>query len=573
MGAHVKTNPEHNEGLTCPQSPPNKIPERWWGWGTTEGAKAYRTPQIERLLNYLVQRMGPPKARSLPPPDLNALAVPPHQIPEEVLQALRSALGPEGCNLEPIDRLLHSLGQSYPDLLRRRLSDFGHPPDGIVYPEKEEQIQAVLQIAHRNGIRIIPFGGGTSVLGGVEAKRKSIADPVLTMDLGRCNRILEMDKRSCLARIQAGIRGPALEKALNQEGFTLGHFPQSFEHSTLGGWIATRSWGQCSTKYGSMAQRVRGVRLLTPNGPMEISPAPGQSTGPDLQELIVGSEGILGVIAEATVELHPVPETRIGAAFLFPDFAHGTRAIQALMQADFRPALCRLSDTEETKAARIMSRATGGGLMNRLGRWWLGQKGILTSTPALLLLGFEGRQASCKTHLAEATRLLKKFKGASVGSKPVHSWYEERYQLPYLRDTLMDHGYLVETFETSVTWSHLEGLYRNVRKTLEECVTPKGQSLVLAHLSHPTRVGSCVYFTAIMPQEAERELEQWRSLKTAATETLLASGGCLSHHHGMGADHLPWASRIHGAKGIAALTALKAQWDPEGLMNPGKVIP
>ena len=442
-----------------------------------------------------------------------------------------------------------------------------------MYPRTAEEIQFIVQVAAAHGVAVIPYGGGTSVVGGVEPDRSATRSPTITLNLRHLNSVINIDEQSRLARVQAGIRGPDLEQALAAAGFTLGHFPQSFEFSTLGGWIATRSWGQASTRYGSIAQLVCGVKLAGPQGLLECRPHAGRSVGPELQELVLGSEGALGVIVEATLRISRRPEAAEHEAYLLPDFEKGRRAVRAMIQAGLTPALCRLSDTAELRASRVMDttekEAGPGGWLAGLSRWWLRAQGSLGRDSVLLLLGFEGNARRVEFDMRQARAIMRRFNGASLGAGPVRRWLKNRFRLPYLRDPLLEAGYLIETFETGATWDRLPQVYERGRAEIQQAL---GRGLVLCHLSHPTTEGACLYYTAMAPLEAGQEIEQWRRVKQAATEAFLEAGGSLSHHHGVGLDHRPWLKAEIGPAGIDLLRAIKRQLDPANVMNPGKLI-
>ena len=442
-------------------------------------------------------------------------------------------------------------------------------PDGVVYPEHEEQIQQLLALAAEQGWSLIPFGGGTSVVGGVEPLADGL--PVLAVDLRRMDRVLSIDPISHTARIQCGIRGPELEAELNSAGFTLGHFPQSFEFSTLGGWIATRSAGQNSTKYGKIEHMVVSLRLVTPAGILDSPLVPADAVGPSLLQCLIGSEGALGVITEAVMRVHPLPQYRAFAAYLFPDFNSGTTGVRNLLQAGLRPAILRLSDPDETAMALLLSKSPHPTPKERLGYWYVRFRGFDLENGSLLILIFEGTRSLVSAASREARRHLRS--GLFLGASPAQMWMKSRYHHPYLRDDLMDLSVMVDTLETAAPWKKLPTLYEAVRSTLNDAIGKTAPSaLVFCHLSHAYPDGASLYFTFMARQESGRELEQWKLVKEAATEAILVHGGALSHHHGIGTMHKPWLQRYLGREGVALMEELKQKMDPKNIMNPGKLI-
>jgi alkyldihydroxyacetonephosphate synthase len=539
---------------------------KWWGWGP-EG-QSYALPDPQGFWSFLENNLGPlQKGSRVASP--NDIQLPPSRLASADLEELTKLLGHKGVTTEPSDRLVHALGKSYVDLLQIRQGRVNAAPDGVVFPEKEEHVQAVLELAHQKHWAIIPFGGGTTVVGGVEPMPDS--QPVLTLDLERMNRVLEIDPVSNTARIQSGIRGPELEAQLYAKGFTLGHFPQSFEFSTLGGWIATRSAGQNSTKYGKIEHMVVSLRIITPTGIVDSPVVPADAVGPSLVQCLIGSEGTLGVITQAVVRLHPIPQHRIFATYLFPDFAEGVSAVRKMLQADLRPAVLRLSDPDETAVAVLLGKSPQPSLKELLGHWYIRFRGFDLQRGALLVLIFEGTRNLVSAARREAHRFLRS--ALYLGGEPARQWMKSRFHHPYLRDDLLDRSVMVDTLETAAPWETLPTLYAAVRQALSESIlsTAPG-ALVFSHLSHAYPDGASLYFTFMARQQAGRELEQWQLIKEAATEAIIKHGGALSHHHGIGSMHKPWVQSYLGPGGLAFLEHLKRKIDPENIMNPGKLL-
>jgi alkyldihydroxyacetonephosphate synthase len=535
---------------------------KWWGWG--EEARTFSLPDPQQFWGLVRSRLGEPGvSRRLE--SLAEVALPPSQLESKALDALRAATGAESLTTDSADRAVHSLGKGYCDLVRIRRGEIPHASDAVVYPESEEQVAALLDAAAERGVAVIPFGGGTSVVGGVEPTG---ARPTVTLDLQRLNRLLRLDPLAATATLEAGVLGPAMEEQLNAQGFTLGHFPQSFQYSSLGGWIATRSAGQNSTLYGKIEERVESLRMAFPGGLIATPAVPAAAAGPDLNQVIAGSEGVLGVITQATVRLAPLPRRSDYRGYVFPAFQAGVEAAREVMQSDLRPAVLRLSDEAETEVNLAM-RTPPHGLMAAAEGLYLAVRRIRLEGAALLIVGFVGAEDQVRSDWRRAQRILRRHQGKSLGHSPGRAWQRSRFELPYLRDLLLDHAIMVDTLETATTWDRYLALHSSVRDAIATAMD--GRGLVMAHLSHAYSDGASVYYTFLARQREGHELEQWQRVKAAATEAIIAAGGALSHHHGIGSDHRPWMAQYLGAAGVRALAALKQTFDPKGIMNPGKL--
>ncbi len=540
---------------------------KWWGWG--EEGKEYHLPDRQRFRTYLRAHLGPTEAGSRLD-SLERVYLPPSRLPAAVLSALTGIVGQPGLSTESAHRAVYSMGKGYKDLVRIRRGQVPNPTDAVVRPQTEEQVTALVDLAAREGIAVIPFGGGTSVVGGVEPAGQG---PALTLDLGALSGVVGIDRQSATATVAAGITGPELERHLNDAGFTLGHFPQSFEYSTVGGWIATRSAGQKSTLYGKIEGRVQALRLVYPGGLLATPPVPAAAAGPDLAQLVAGSEGALGVITQATLRLAPLPQHRDYRGHLFHGFADGVAAAREMVQAGLRPAVLRLSDEAETESALAL-RAPPHGLavaVERAGRWYLARRGLRLESACLMILGFEGKEAAVRQQRAAAGPILRRHGARSLGQGPGRAWERSRYDAPYLRDLLLDHGIMVDTLETATTWDRYLSLYTAVREAIRGALGERG--VVMAHLSHSYSDGGSIYYTFLAAQERDGEIEQWERVKAAATEVIARQRGALSHHHGIGSDHRAWMESYLGSSGVRWLAALKSALDPRGVMNPGKLIP
>jgi alkyldihydroxyacetonephosphate synthase len=537
---------------------------RWWGW-----AEPRRPPHLpEAGLALLRSEIELPAGASGVRVELADVELPESALPDAAAAALRAAIGAENVRTDRVDRVVHAAGKSYPDLIRLRSGDASGAPDAVLFPGSAAEVAAVLAACAEHGVAVVPFGGGTSVVGGVEPLRGGFGS-VVTLDLGRLDG-LDVDRRSLLARFGAGLRAPRAEARLNGRGLTLGHFPQSYELASIGGYVATRSAGQASTGYGRVDELVRGVRLVAPAGELEVKPFPASAAGPALRELVVGSEGTLGVIAEATLAIRPLPAERRYEGWSFRSFADGAEAFRLLEQGHASPDVARLSDEEETRLALALS--SSGSLAERAGLAYLRARGH--GGGCLVIAGFEGAAGEVGRRVRRAGAILARCGGVRLGGRPGEAWLRGRYNAPYLRDELLDRGVMVETLETAATWTDLPSVHTEVADALRSALAARGTpALVGCHISHLYPSGASLYFTWIARQEQGAELDQWRAAKTAACDAIVASGGTITHHHAVGRDHAPWMRAEIGDLGVEVLRAAKERLDPAGIMNPGKLVP
>ena len=555
---------------------------RWWGWGTQDqdfslaGRPAF-WPTLEKWLDLPAEAIR----RETRPISLDEISLRPPRLDDPVLFSLRNLLGDDAVYTDKLSRVEHAYGKSYCDLVRIRAGHIPNPPDAVVYPADQGHIASLLVWAADRDIAIVPFGGGSSVLGGVEPAPGDRL--TITLDLARLDRVLALDPLSRTARIQAGATGPEIEAQLNAQGFTLGHFPQSFEFSTLGGWIVTRSAGQNSIGYGKIEQMTQAVRVVTPVGIVETKDAPATAAGPNLLQLLAGSEGTYGVITEATMRIHPLPKVQDYRGILFHNLEDGVAAFRDLMQSrELRPAITRLSDAPETAAQIVMSHEHHGlrRMADVLIERYLDVRGYdPIGGDTLLLLGFDGNPAWVSYQWRLAREIYGDHRGLSLGRSVGRSWMRERYAQPYLRDTLLGHSVMVDTLETATSWSNLIHLYKAMVGAMRGAIsaTGGGPGYVMTHISHAYPYGASLYSTFLGCQVGDPDplmrQAQWRAIKQAATEAILAAGGTLTHHHGIGRDHIPWIEEEVGHVGVRVLRALKQTFDPAGTMNPGILLP
>jgi alkyldihydroxyacetonephosphate synthase len=532
---------------------------KWWGWGD---------PAIERELDgealaTLRERVG-----KLEPWPL-AAELERFELPEAEPRpaTLIAAVGEANVFTSIEDRVRHATGCGYADLARLRGGRLDSAPDAVLLPADAEAVRRVLDICTAEGIAVVPFGGGTSVVGGVEPLRGAHSR-LVSLDLARLQDV-EVDRRSLTARLGAGLRGPEAEAALNREGVVLGHFPQSFEYATIGGFAATRSAGQASSGYGRFDELVSSVRLLAPAGELRTLETPHTAAGPALRELVIGSEGVFGVIPEVTVRVRPKPYARRYEAWIAENFEAGAEIVRALAQGPGLPEVIRVSDEEETEISLALSGPRG--LTGRGFDVYLGLR--RKRRGCLVILGLEGNEESVARRRALAVRALRGGGAAYLGQAAGRSWEHGRFQGPYLRDTLMGMGAMVETLETSHTWTRLSELHAAVGTAIRGALAGQGTpGLAFCHLSHAYADGASLYFTFISRAKRGEELEQWRAVKRAASEAIVAGGGTITHHHAVGRDHAPYMEDEVGKKGIEVLRAVKERLDPSGIMNPGKLL-
>jgi alkyldihydroxyacetonephosphate synthase len=537
---------------------------RWWGWGE-DGHEVFLPEPAVALLR---DELGADPDVRHAPVALEEVRLPEPRLPGAARARLEAAVGPEHVLDDRAARVAHSAGRSYADLVRLRTGDASSAPDAVVAPGTADEVRAVLDACASQRVAVVPFGGGTSVVGGVEPVSDGFEGAV-ALDLRRLDRVLDVDRASLTATLEAGLLGPEAERRLGEQGVTLGHFPQSFEYSTVGGWVATRSAGQASSGYGRIDALVEGLRLVAPAGDVGGRAVPASAAGPDLRELIVGSEGVLGVICDVTLRVRPVPELRRYEGWSFRSFAEGREAFRVMEQADATPDVARLSDEEETRLA--LSLASSGGFAERAGLAYRRLRGHEGGCVAIV--GFEGGEEDAERRRMRAGALLRAGGGLRLGRGPGEAWLRTRYAGPYLRDELLDRGLLVETLETATTWSGLEALYEAVRHALDRSLREAGTpALVMCHVSHLYRSGASLYFTFIARQ-ADDLLAQWRAAKSAASEAIVGAGGTITHHHAVGRDHVPWMRAEVGELGLELIRAAKERLDPAGIMNPGKLLP
>lgn len=488
--------------------------------------------------------------------------IPSPKLAKSAEEDLAKVVGAENVLVDDPARLARATGLSYLDLLRRRSPSADFPvPDAVVLPADPDEVQAVLDVCVRHDVGVVPFGGGTSVVGGVAALRGE-KPSVIALDLVRLDALVSVDAESRIAVLQAGVRGPEAERLLSGHGLTLGHVPQSFERATIGGFAATRSAGQASSGYGRFEDMVTGVRLATPRGEWKLGVAPASAAGPDLRQLAVGSEGTLGVITEVSLRVRPAPQVRRYEGYALPGWAAGAEAVRDLAQHHALADVTRLSDVDETE----VSLALNAGLKTAALRRYLAARGV--RRPCFLIVGWEGTAHDVALRRRETTRRLKASGAVRVGKALGESWRHGRFAGPRQRDVLLDMGVCVETLETAAYWSNVDELRDDVRAALTAAL---GRAIVMCHISHVYETGASLYFTVLTARDEHDPVGQWQRAKAAASEAI-AGLGTISHHHAVGVDHAPYLRAEIGSLGVEVLRAAKSAVDPTGILNPGKLV-
>ena len=535
----------------------------WWGWGRPEVARELPA----HALPVLQSEFGA-AAQPRPPIGLDEVALSESRLPDGVRDRLVAILGSDGVRDDRAARVLHTRGKSYPDLVRQRRGDCEDAPDAVVLPGDHAAVRAVLELCAAEGVAVVPWGGGTSVVGGLEPLRAGFA-ALIALDLAGLDRIVSFDERSRTVVAEAGLRAPEADALLARAGWTLGHIPQSYEFVSLGGCVATRSAGQASTGYGRIDELLLGARLAAPAGEVALPALPRNAAGPRLAELLAGSEGALGVLTEVALAVRPLPERRRYEGWFLRSWPEGIEALRALEHEQEAPDIARLSDEHETELSMLL--AGSGGWKGALGRRYLRLRGY--DGGCLGVFGWEGEADDVSARRERSAAVLRAHGAICLGQGPGRSWERNRFHTPYLRDDMIARGLLVETLETVTQWSLLDGLYAAVRSALTEALSARDTPpRVMCHVSHLYPSGASLYFTFIARGQAGEEVDQWRAAKTAACDAIVASGGSISHHHAVGADHAPWLHHEAGGGGLDLLRAAKAQLDPAGIMNPGKLL-
>jgi alkyldihydroxyacetonephosphate synthase len=527
---------------------------RWNGWG--EESTHYHLPPS--AADYLAGLIG--GSQSLPDASF-----------EQVVAGVgASHLPPHaGLTTDPAERLNHAHGQSLPDWVAMRSGRFAAFPDGVAYPAGEEDVRAWFDYARQAGARLIPYGGGTSVAGHINPRPQDA--PTLTLDMSRLQQLLDLDETSRLATFEAGVSGPQLERQLAAHGYTLGHFPQSWELSTLGGWIATRSSGQQSYHYGRIEALFAGGQVETPAGTLRLPPLPASAAGPDLRQMILGSEGRFGIVTRGIVRVSKLPEVDQFYGIFFHHWEAGADAVRGIAQAGIALSMLRLSDARETDVTLHLAGKDRLIAFANLGLSAFGYG----SQRSLLILGVTGERAATTFAYEAAADICRRHGGLVTGQTIGKTWRKSRFLAPYLRNTLWELGYAIDTLETALPWSRVLDAAAAIQKAIRESLESLNERvLVFAHLSHVYVDGASIYVTYLWRRSADPDetLARWKAMKSAASNVIVARGGTISHQHGVGLDHAPYLKAEKGETGIRMIEAIRGALDPQRILNPGKLI-
>jgi alkyldihydroxyacetonephosphate synthase len=546
---------------------------KWWGWGDVDAgfssiAHPGFWPYAKTQLG--IEREAPP---ALPVP-LEDVRLPEANLNPRFLAELKSALHAGQVCDSRLERVVHAYGKGFRDLFRLRRGSAEGAPDLVVYPENENDVLATLRAAAHHDVMIIPFGGGSNISGCLE--RMEAHRMAVSLDMRRMRRVLAVDPESFTARVEAGVFGPDLEDQLGEHGMTLGHFPDSFLHSTLGGWIATRSAGMQSDKYGKIEDMVIALRMVTPEGVLATRIVPKSSNGIDVNHLCIGSEGTLGVITEATMRIHLRPESRLVPAYLFPDFESGLQAMRECVGRECMPSMVRLNDPDKTALSLAFKPESSrlSQAVNRVLKGYLRAKGFDLPRASLMLIAFEGRRDDVARQLRQVGAVYRQFGGISLGPSSGKSFEATKYDFPHIRDYLLERDVTADVSETSTVWSNILPVYQATMAAIRAGVQESGvPTWAGCHISHTYRCGASLYFTFGFMQQAGREMEQYLKVKRAVQQSFIDHGATLSHHHAVGTEHLPWLAADISPLGVRAVAAIKQGLDPGNVMNPGRLQP
>jgi len=535
---------------------------KWYGWGLIQGPDLLKDKR-DSFWNWLRELSGFAELPYTPPVDINSIQMSEPALPPPLISELKAKIPQGKVTSEPIERIIHARGKSYLDTLTLRSGRLPNVPDIVIYPKTKEEVINIIHWASLNDVAIIPFGGGTSVVGGVNPIKGQNHLGIATLDLRAMNHLINIDTKSRIACAESGIEGPHLEELLRKEGFTLGHYPQSFEFSTLGGWVSARGAGHQSIRYGKAEDWFAGAEVISPAGLWKTEAFPASAAGPQIKDLIPGSEGTLGIMTNIEFRIHPLPQEKYYNAYIFPSFEAGVEASRQLMQTDIPLAMIRLSDAQETFFYTAMQ--MGGGDPSSLPQF------------CLMLIGLEGDSLCITSGKQVIENICTNYQAISLGEGIANQWFKQRFLLPYLRDEMLDFGLGVDTLETATRWSNLlnlhEAIYNAIRDTIQNDPDQKPQfPIVMAHLSHAYLDGASLYFTFVFPRSQKDPSQQWHRIKNTASNVIREHNATISHHHGIGTDHKPWFASEKSALIYELLRQIKSQIDPKNILNPGKLI-
>ncbi|PJZ68280.1 alkylglycerone-phosphate synthase [Leptospira perolatii] len=545
---------------------------RWNAWGAQD-QDFFRKNQMEEILGLLKSEFRLEKLRSTPSISLEAIKLPNSKITTSMERQLATIVGKSNIKTDKYERIFHSAGRSYYDVLRLHRNTLKNFVDGVVYPTKESEVSKLLEYCTKNKITLIPFGGGSSVVGGLEVVKGKGHKAVLSLDTTKMDKFLHLDPQSQTATFQSGIYGPKLEHALNLKGYTLGHFPQSFEYSTLGGWVAARSAGQQSNRYGKFEEILTSAKMITPAGTIETLKDPASSIGPDWNQIIAGSEGLLGVITEVTFKVHPIPHSRKYFGLIFPNFVSAVDFVRRANQKEIPTSMLRISDANETRLYEILGELGKRNTPIRVVKKWLQKKFLeyrkLGAEKCAVIVGLDGSEKEIEHSFHQLKGLWNRKGALYAGEKLGKNWIHSRYNMPFLRNHIMEHGLGVDTMETSTTYDQVETVHQAGLHALQSGIPG---SIAMCHLSHSYHEGACLYYTIMFPIDEKKPEEQWIRMKRKVSDAFQQNKAPISHHHGVGFDHKEWYQKSAGKPALDGLNALKKSIDKNEILNPGKVF-
>lgn len=549
---------------------------KWWGWG--EEGVFFNYANKPAFAPFVKKHLGIDlRPRQVDTIEFDATTVPDSPLPDALRDALVAATAPDRVTTDAHERVVHGHGSSVTELLHVSRFDYGRLPEVVVYPSSEAEVAAVLAACVAADAVVVPFGGGTNISRSLQLDPGETR-PIVSLDLGLITGIVELDEESGLALVGAGTLGPDLEEELNARGWTLGHFPDSFTHSTVGGWAATRSSGMQSDKYGDIADIVRGMTVVRPSGTVRLRPVPSESTGPSLREMFIGSEGRLGVITDLWVHVHRMPEQRVVVAYMYPSWEPAVAAIHAMADAEIPTTFVRISDAHETamslstqKEAVTIKKKIEARVTEEL--WaFMRRRGWDTDAMCISYVCFEGSSADVDARRRQVVKIAKAHGALVLGTGPGALYDQKKFDTPYLRDFLLEQHVMGDVSETAAPWSKLNGVHDAVYAAAGRAFESLGkQGFIMCHLSHSYHAGACLYFTFAFQagEDADRE---YATVKTAIQQAFVDSGGTLSHHHGVGMEHAPWMEQVVSEEGVSIMRSLFSATDPGNHLNPGKII-
>ncbi len=547
--------------------------QKWWGWG--EEGLAYRYEDKPKFPGFVQKMVGVDITRpvKLIPP-FSSLDVPASELSDELRAKFVDAIGEKYVQTDDETRVVHAYGKGVRDLIRIRKGDLGRVPDVVLYPGTQEEVEAIVDASVEADAVLIPFGGGSNIVAALEAEPGETRQ-VISVNLGRMSKVLEIDETSGLAHIQAGVFGPDMEDQLKARGWTMGHHPDSFVWSTLGGWIATRSSGMQSDKYGDIADIVRGLTMVMPGQVLQLRPLPSSSSGPSVREMVLGSEGRLGVITSAWVNVHRIPEVRELQAYFFPTYEDGLKACEQIISSDAAVMMARVSDPIETQYIMANGKKSGrvSSLANKAIQKIMLQKGWDLEKIAMSFIGFEGSANHVRYEKGLVGKIVKDNGGMGVGKGPGTLYDQKKYDTPYIRDFMLDRGLICDVSETTTPWKYAAEIHAKIVDRFAKAMDDLGvRGVVFCHLSHSYHSGACQYFTFAIADDSDNQEATYDAAKRVIQQSFMDFHGTVSHHHGVGEEHSPWMDQDISPAGVFIQRKLFEGVDPGRNLNPGKII-